>query len=64
MRKLLKFKPEIQNRVDETLSKIADKMDLDVKEVLFIGVHNNRNKQHKTKQRSRQSCGSRGGVDK
>ena len=50
MRKLLKFKPEIHKRVDDTLSQIADKMDLDVKEVLFIGVHNNRYKLHKTKQ--------------
>jgi hypothetical protein len=50
MRRLLKFKPEIQTRVDDTLSQIAGKMDLDVKEVLFIGVHNNRYQIHKTKQ--------------
>ena len=44
MKRLLKFKPEIQSKVDEMMSKIASKMDLDVKEVLFIGIHNNRNK--------------------
>ena len=50
MRRLLKFKPEIQKMVDDTLNQIAGKMDLDVKEVLFIGVHNNRYQLHKTKQ--------------
>ena len=49
MKRLLKFKPEIQIKVDEMLSKIASKMDLDVKEVLFIGIHNNRNKLDKSK---------------
>ena len=49
MKRLLKFKPEIQNKVDETLNQIASKMDLDVKEVLFIGIHNNRYKLDKTK---------------
>ena len=44
MRRLLRFKPEIQQRVDDTLLKIARKMDLDVKEVMFIGIHNNRYK--------------------
>ena len=47
MRRLLRFKPEIQQRVDNTLLKIARKMDLEVKEVMFIGIHNNR---YKTKQ--------------
>ena len=42
MRRLLRFKPEIQQRVDDTLLKIARKMDLDVKKVMFIGIHNNR----------------------
>ena len=47
MKRLLKFKPEIQSKVDEMMSKIASKMDLDVKEVLFIGIHNNRNRLNK-----------------
>ena len=49
MKRLLKLKTEIQIKVDEMLSKIASKMDLDVKEVLFIGIHNNRNKLDKNK---------------
>ena len=50
MRRLLKFRPEIQQKVDETFNQIARKMDLDVKEVIFIGIHNNRYKNAPTKQ--------------
>merc|ERR1712223_867217 len=56
MKRLLKFKPEIQNKVDETLNQIASKMDLDVKEVLFIGIHNNRYKVDKTKDNKNQKA--------
>ena len=49
MRRLLKFKPEIQARVDDTFLQIAKKMDLEVNEVIFIGIHNNRYKMQKTK---------------
>ena len=53
MRRLIKFKPEIQHQVDETFQKIAQKMDLDVKEVVFIGIHNNRYKVQKAQEKSK-----------
>ena len=49
MRRLLRFKPDIQRRVDDTFLKIAKKMDLEVNEVTFIGIHNNRYKMQKAK---------------
>ena len=49
MRRLLKFKPEIQKRVDDTFLKIAKKMDLEVNEVTYIGIHNNRYKMQQPK---------------
>ena len=58
MKSLLKFKPEIENRVDDTFLQIARKMDLEVKEVTFIGIHNNRYKIHKTKQPGKQKTSS------
>ena len=53
MKRLLKFKPEIERRVDDTFLQIARKMDLEVKEVIFIGVHNNRYKIQKEKKRGK-----------
>ena len=60
MKRLLRFKPEIQNKVDETLNQIASKMDLDVKEVLFIGIHNNRYKVDKTKDNTKNNKALKG----
>ena len=60
MRRLLKFKPEIQQSVDETLNQIAHKMDLDVKEVLFIGIHNNRYKSEKSKDLAKNKKAAKG----
>ena len=54
MKRLLRFKPDIEDRVDDTFLQIARKMDLEVKEVTFIGIHNNRYKIHKTKKSGKQ----------
>jgi hypothetical protein len=46
MKRNLKYKPWIEDKVSNTLVTIAKKMDLKPKQVTYIGIHNRRGKDH------------------